>query len=135
MAFKSFVLCAALLLYCFTLSHTLPRLHNIHKRSLRLCGKMLVEALAAICQNEYYDPSHQIMRKRTYAYSSDSYPILESSYSEEGGSYSIDPQESFEFFSMNQLPRNPRGVADECCRFPCSLQQLISYCSTDSDRK
>ncbi|KAF8771055.1 bombyxin B-1 homolog [Argiope bruennichi] len=127
MAFK--YLC--LLVACLILASVdgMPRHHSIQKRSMRLCGRMLVDALATVCQNEYYDPNHIQMRKRNYAYTADTYPSWDNSMTDFKGF--VDPQTALDFFGL-QMPRNPRGVADECCSKSCTFHQLLSYCGPSS---
>ncbi|GFR13813.1 bombyxin B-1-like protein [Trichonephila clavata] len=125
MAFKSLCFLVALLLVV----EAMPRHHPIQKRSMRLCGRMLVDALAAVCQSEYYDPNHMTMRKRNYAYTADTYPGWDSSMTDFKGF--VDPQTALDFFGL-QPPRSTRGVADECCSKSCSIHQLLSYCGSSS---
>lgn len=126
MAFKYLSIFAAIIC-SIVLVNGLPRHHSIHKRSMRLCGSMLVDALATVCQNEYYDPAgRQATRKRNYAYVADSYPSAwgEGSLTDFDGF--VDPQTAMDFFGQQ---RSTRGVADECCRKSCSFNQLLSYCN------
>ncbi|GIY49475.1 ilGF domain-containing protein [Caerostris extrusa] len=127
MAFK--ILCMLVVLGLVAVE-AMPKHHQIQKRSMRLCGKMLVEALATVCENEYYDPSHMHMRKRNYAYTADTYPAgYDSSMTEFKGF--VDPQTALDFLGL-QAPRSTRGVADECCYKSCTFHQLLSYCGPSS---
>ncbi|KFM70794.1 hypothetical protein X975_21955, partial [Stegodyphus mimosarum] len=130
MAFKYLSLWAALACTVM-LVNALPTHHNIQKRSgIRLCGKMLVDALATVCQNEYYDPSSNIeMTKRNYVYSADNIPTWDSFPESDGF---VRPQTALDFFSINMVPRNTRGIVDECCRKSCTIQELMSYCGPNS---
>ncbi|XP_015919841.2 bombyxin A-1 homolog [Parasteatoda tepidariorum] len=126
MAFKS--LCLGVAIVCsIVFVNAIPRHHNIQKRSIKLCGSMLVDALATVCQNEYYDPAGRqlLTKKRNYAYVAENYPGYgDGSLTEFEGF--VDPQTALDFLGQ---PRSTRGVADECCRKSCSFSQLLSYCN------
>ncbi|XP_035224789.1 LIRP-like [Stegodyphus dumicola] len=121
MAFKYSFLWAALACTVM-LVNSYPNQHNIQKRgSIRLCGSRLVEALGVVCSHIYPDPP-----KRNYVYSGDSIPSWENSFSEPDAF--VRPQTALDFFSISNVPRNTRGIVDECCRKACTIQELLSYC-------
>ncbi|KAG8195449.1 hypothetical protein JTE90_013901 [Oedothorax gibbosus] len=136
MAFKYLCLLLAALMCC---ASALPRhqLLSRSKRSMRLCGSMLVDALAAVCESDYYDPSGRMeMRKRNYEYSNtDNFPgQYDSSITEFNGF--VDPQTALDFLGLQRMvpPRASRGVADECCQKSCTFNQLASYCGNRGKR-
>ncbi|KFM59491.1 Bombyxin A-2-like protein, partial [Stegodyphus mimosarum] len=67
-----------------------------------LCGRQLAEALALVCDNNYYAPRE----KRSVADFSHSSPVI----------------------SFLERHRRDEGIVDECCRRKCSINELRSYC-------
>ncbi|GIY24104.1 hypothetical protein CDAR_579001 [Caerostris darwini] len=73
---------------------------------VRACGRSLSQLLNFVCRGHYYEPS---LNKRN------------------SGSYYIEGNDT----SIIQGPiREKRGVANECCRQPCSFTVLRSYCGS-----
>ncbi|KFM83112.1 Bombyxin-related peptide A, partial [Stegodyphus mimosarum] len=127
MAFKN--VCLFVTMACTVmLVNTQPTQHNIQKRGrMKLCGRVLVETLAVVCHGIYHGPG----MKRNNVYSADTIPNWENSFSE--SDEFVKPQTALDFFSISNVPRNTRGgIADECCKNSCTLQELISYCGSSS---
>ncbi|XP_031622182.1 bombyxin B-1 homolog isoform X1 [Contarinia nasturtii] len=100
----------------------------------KLCGRMLVDALALICNNEYETIIHPSKR---------SDELFEEYYSDQPSPLIDDLPVNYQTYAYlsKLVPDAPelrsrvrrewvarRGVYDECCRKPCTVQELKSYC-------
>ncbi|KFM83113.1 hypothetical protein X975_16491, partial [Stegodyphus mimosarum] len=116
MAFKNLSLWAAMACTVM-LVNTQSTQHNVQKRGgIRLCGRLLTETLAMVCDTDYV--LHVDTAKRNYAYSGDTIPNWENSFS--GSDGFVRPQTALDIFSVSNVPRNARGIVDECCRKKCT---------------
>jgi len=86
----------------------------------RFCGDYLTESLQFFCRHRYASPQTFDDQKRSDSstFSYQSLPFLASFRSAAG----LRPRVRRDYWYLQ------RGVADECCRKPCTLQELKSYC-------
>ncbi|XP_018572613.1 LIRP-like [Anoplophora glabripennis] len=95
--------------------------HMLTKRT-RYCGSHLTNTLSMVCRGRY--PSYD---KKSYG---DGF-----SYNEYEGDYNdiSDNDVDFPFLSKEYsrffVPQKiRRGIVDECCHKPCSINELRNYC-------
>lgn len=101
------------------------------RNAKRYCGKYLADILSLVCKGKYYTKYH----KKSYV-DVDSAAAAEEDYDYEQHQY-LDEPPRFPFRSKPNaavlLPgafrRYARGVHDECCAKPCSVNELVSYCA------
>ncbi|CAL1295678.1 unnamed protein product [Larinioides sclopetarius] len=102
----------------------------------RYCGSQLVDALSLVCGSAgYYDPytNNSVGRRHLVPSMIDPYQNWFAIH------LSSRDQNEAEFqTSLDQLPTSPlykrlqpRGIIDECCRSPCSIYSLQSYCNNE----
>ncbi|XP_023222614.1 bombyxin A-2 homolog [Centruroides vittatus] len=104
-------------------SEALPTDHRIQVRRTRLCGRHLVEALALVCDSEYYEP--QPLRKRKNMIKMPWKSLMEVP---EGVGF-LDRKRALSFYRNDDFfERRTRGIADECCKKSCTIRELASYC-------
>ncbi|XP_035223267.1 LIRP-like [Stegodyphus dumicola] len=118
--------------------------------NIKVCGRMLTQTLAILCEGEYYHPKENSSRtyrpqKRNYGTEPieiDSYPQwlllslmskgqLDSSLLSLLRPWMVKSQlEASQAYPEPSAfhKRKPRGVVDECCKKPCTFRELVSYC-------
>lgn len=101
------------------------------RSSKRFCGKMITDSLALICDGEYetivpmekrsdesFDEYNDQPAALNLPAKYQSYPYLAK----------IAPDTAAVRSRVRRDWISRRGVYDECCRKPCSVQELRSYC-------
>ncbi|XP_076324355.1 insulin-like [Tachypleus tridentatus] len=100
----------------------LPNNHRVQKRSQKICGTQLAEALAIVCHSFYYSP---FKRAESELPSKDE--DYDGNLNFERGL--IHSRSALALFGKrDMLFRKVRGVTDECCRKGCTITELTSYC-------
>ncbi|XP_035210703.1 insulin-like [Stegodyphus dumicola] len=93
---------------------------------IRLCGKQLADFLNYICRERggFQDPLH----KRTAV----SFALNRASSKTRNTRFSSQPDQEASEFAESDLssPSDMNsGIASECCRKPCTLSIMVSYCA------
>ncbi|XP_044748903.1 insulin-like isoform X1 [Coccinella septempunctata] len=90
-----------------------------------LCGTRLVETMAMVCNYHYNAP----MNKKSVNWNLEDASDYTDDYSQNslnGGVYRwFDNIDANSFIPI----RHQRGIVEECCKKPCSISVLRSYCS------
>ncbi|XP_016971719.1 probable insulin-like peptide 5 [Drosophila rhopaloa] len=86
------------------------------------CGHYLTELVMTVCEGKL----NVMISKRAY-------PDLNLFGFENNMLENSDSEEDFKphhprLNSMMAMPRNLRGIVDECCHRPCSVKKIQSYC-------
>lgn len=81
-------------------------------RPQKYCGRRLADARAVICG---YTTEEE---KKSIEYNEVEY---------DAGGYSWPWLQAHKAIVLAQ-PRNKRGIVEECCEKPCSINELLSYC-------
>ncbi|XP_050315153.1 probable insulin-like peptide 3 [Anthonomus grandis grandis] len=79
------------------------------------CGKYLTEALATLCEGNYQTLRPVRIHKKSY-WKSQLYTDLQS-------------DAPYQNLGRRRRRRVTRGVYNECCEKPCSIDQLMMYCA------
>ncbi|KAK2714891.1 hypothetical protein QYM36_009780 [Artemia franciscana] len=85
----------------------------MEKRSMRLCGRYLVDALKMICKGSYAGPGKRSVR---------------STDSEEPSFANFFSNINNEEANTSMSTRVRRGIVDDCCKRYCTYSELSSYC-------
>ncbi|XP_022239005.1 insulin-like [Limulus polyphemus] len=104
----------------------LPNNHRVQKRSQKICGTQLAEALAIVCHSFYYSPFKRVETELpTNDDESDDNLTFEGGLLHSRSALSL-------FGKRDMLFRKVRGVTDECCRKGCTITELTSYCGRET---
>ncbi|XP_045479306.1 insulin-like [Harmonia axyridis] len=89
-----------------------------------LCGSRLVDTLAIVCNYHYNSPVNKKSVKWNLEEASDYSDDYNTNALTAPGYHWLDND-----LNLFIPVRHQRGIVEECCKKPCSLSELKSYCS------
>ncbi|XP_027838558.1 LIRP [Aphis gossypii] len=99
---------------------------NLQLPSRQYCGSSLANIMQIVCKNKYNGPSHGKKRNEIDSDVLD-YKDLED-YNAIDYPYQS-RQEAMLFMPTRIVRSSKRTIIDECCRRPCLISELKSYCA------
>nr|QHB80549.1 insulin like peptide [Carabus violaceus] len=120
---------------CFLIQAQSEVYQIAEKKNTRVyCGSTLSDMLSMVCQGRYNTKFH---KKSSYAIESDS--DEDYGYVQQQQPYLEDTMLQFPYRTRanaaslisGTFRRYTRGIIDECCRKPCSIKEMRSYCAPD----